>query len=83
VDLVATQTPEGMHGILEKPDVDVTNKKDKEKMLPKILKYNEDVMQGIENGFKKPQSDQSPSQPNSGKPSHQKVSGGSFGGLHQ
>ena len=73
VNLVSTQTPEGMHGILEKPDVDVTNKKDKEKMLPKILKYNEDVIQGFENGFKKLQSEhKNTSKPNSGKLSHQK-----------
>jgi hypothetical protein len=73
VDLVATQTPEGMHGILKKPDVDVTNKKDKEKMLPKILEYNKEVIQTFKNGSKKPQSDQSPSQPNSGKPSPKKA----------
>jgi hypothetical protein len=72
VDLVATQTPEGMHGILKKPDVNVTNAKDKETILPKILKYNEDVIEGFENGFKKPQSDQSPSQPNSTKLSPKK-----------
>ena len=69
VNLVSTQTPEGMHGILKKPDVDVTNAKDKDTTLPKILEYNEEVIQTFKNGSKKPQSDQSPSQPNSGKKS--------------
>ncbi len=69
VDLVATQTPKAMHGILEKPDVNVTNAKDKETMLPKILEIDKDVIQGFKNGFKKLQSNQNPSpQPNSGKP---------------
>ena len=69
VNLVSTQTPEGMHGILEKPDVNVTNAKDKETMLPKILEIDKDVIQGFKNGFKKLQSNQNPSpQPNSGKP---------------
>ena len=69
MNLVSTQTPEGMHGILKKPDVDVTNAKDKDTTLPKILEYNEEVIQTFKNGSKKPQSDQSPSQPNSGKKS--------------
>jgi hypothetical protein len=53
VDLVATKTPEAMHDILEKPDVFVTNAKDKETMLPRILEYNEYVIQGFKIGFKK------------------------------
>jgi hypothetical protein len=61
-----------MYGILEKPDVLVTNAKDKEKMLPKILEYNEYVIQGFKNGFKELQRDQSQSQPNSGKLSPKK-----------
>ena len=73
VDLVATKTPVEIYGILEKPDVGVTNAKDKETMLPKILKIDEDVIEGFENGFKKLQSEhQSPSQPNSGKLSPKK-----------
>jgi hypothetical protein len=53
VDLVATKTLEEMHDILEKPDVFVTNAKDKETMLPRILEYNEYVIQGFKIGFKK------------------------------
>jgi hypothetical protein len=45
VNLVSTQTPKGMHGILEKPDVNVTNAKDKEAMLPKILEINTHVIE--------------------------------------
>jgi len=45
VDLCSTKTPEGMHTILKKPDVNVTNAKDKEAMLPKILKVNEHVVE--------------------------------------
>ena len=68
VDMVATQSPEGMHGILKKPDVNVTNAKDKETILPKIRNIDEDLIQGFTNGFKKLQSPQSPSQPKSEKP---------------
>jgi hypothetical protein len=45
VYLVSQKTPEEMYHILEKPDVNVTNAKDKETMLPKILMYNEYVIQ--------------------------------------
>ena len=68
VDMVATLSPEGMHGILKKPDVNVTNAKDKETILPKIRNIDEDLIQGFTNGFKKLQSPQSPSQPKSEKP---------------
>ena len=51
VNLVSTQTPEGMHGILEKPDVNVTNAKDKEAILPKILKTDMHVKEGFLNNF--------------------------------
>jgi hypothetical protein len=43
VDLVSKKTPDEMHGILEKPDVNVTNAKDKVAMLPVIQKTNEHV----------------------------------------
>ena len=45
LNLVSTKTVEGMHGILKKPDVNVTNMKDKETMLPVILKTNEHVIE--------------------------------------
>ena len=60
MNLVSTQTPEGMHGILEKPDVNVTNAKDKETILPKILEIDKDVIERFKNGVKKLQSPQSP-----------------------
>ena len=53
VDLVATKTPEDMYGILESPDVNVTNAKDKQTMLPVIQKTSEHVVNGFRNGFKK------------------------------
>ena len=34
-----------MHAILAKPDVQLTNQKDKEAMLPKMLQMNEHVME--------------------------------------
>jgi hypothetical protein len=40
--------------------VNVTNAKDKQTILPKIQKYDEDVIQVFKNGVKKPQSPQSP-----------------------
>ena len=43
VDKVYTKKPEEMHGILKKPDVDVTNRKDKLDQLPKILAMDEHV----------------------------------------
>eukprot|EP00900_Chrysochromulina_parva_P009808 jgi/Chrpa1/18829/Chrysochromulina_OHIO_Genome00026532-RA len=43
LNLVSTKTVEGMHGILKKPDVNVTNMKDKLDQLPKILAMDEHV----------------------------------------
>ena len=51
VDLVSKKTPEAMHGILKKPDVNVTNAKDKQTMLPVILKTNEHVIETFEKYF--------------------------------
>jgi hypothetical protein len=51
VDLVATKTPEAMYGILASPDVNVTNTKDKEAMLPIIQKTNERVIESFKNDF--------------------------------
>ena len=45
VDLVSKRTPEEMHGILKKPDVNVSNAKDKAKMLPKILEIDGHVIE--------------------------------------
>jgi hypothetical protein len=42
---VSTKTPEEMYRILKKPDVNVTNAKDKATMLPKILKIEEHVIE--------------------------------------
>jgi hypothetical protein len=44
VDKVSTKTPDKMYGILKKPDVNVTNAKDKETMLPKILEIDKHVV---------------------------------------
>ena len=44
VDLVSKKTPKEMHGILDQPDVNVTNAKDKETMLPKILEIDGHVV---------------------------------------
>ena len=63
VDLVATKTPENMYKILEKPDVNVTNAKDKEAMLPVIQKTNERVIEGFRNGFKNVDQQTSPKSP--------------------
>ena len=52
VDLVATETPENMYKILELPDVNVTNQKDKEAMLPVIQKTNKHVIEGFKNNFR-------------------------------
>ena len=41
---VSTKTPDGMYRILEKPDVNVTNAKDKLAMLPVIQKTSEHVI---------------------------------------
>ena len=67
VDKVSKKTVAKMVRHLMKPDILVINAKDNDTILPKILKYDEEVIKGFENGFKKPQSHQSPSQPNSGK----------------
>ena len=59
---------------LENPDVNVTNQKDKETMLPVIRATETRIMEGFNDGFQKLQSPQSPpsgfrsrSQPKSGK----------------
>ena len=57
VDLVATKTPENMYKILEKPDVNVTNQKDKEAMLPVIQKTNKHVIEGFKNNFRSQESE--------------------------
>jgi hypothetical protein len=44
VDKVSKKTPDEMFDHLKKPDVDVTNKKDKETMLPKILEIDGHVI---------------------------------------
>jgi hypothetical protein len=44
VDLCSTKTPEQMFNVLKSPDVVVTNQKDKETMLPMILKINRHVV---------------------------------------
>ena len=51
VDLVSKSTPTEMYDILKKPDVNVTNLKDKEAMLPVIQKTNARVIEGFKNGF--------------------------------
>ena len=45
VSKVSTKTPDEMYGILEKPDVNVTNAKDKVAMLPVIQKTNQRVIE--------------------------------------
>jgi hypothetical protein len=45
VDKVYTKNPEGMCDLLKRPDVNVTNAKDKEAMLPVIQKTNEHVIE--------------------------------------
>jgi hypothetical protein len=52
VDLVATKSPDDMYTILESPDVNVTNLKDKEAMLPVIQKTNKHVIQGFKDEFR-------------------------------
>ena len=44
VDKLSTKTPEEMYRILRYPDVNVTNAKDKETMLPKIREINRHVV---------------------------------------
>ena len=67
VDLVATKTPEKMYEILDSPDVNVTNLKDKKAMLPVIQKTNKHVIEGFKNGFKSPPSDSKPASPSPSK----------------
>ncbi len=45
VSKVATKSPEAMYGILASPDVNVTNAKDKQTMLPVIQKTNKHVIE--------------------------------------
>ena len=45
VELIQKKAPQDMHAILAKPDVQLTNQKDKEAMLPKMLQMNEHVME--------------------------------------
>ena len=45
VDRVSRRTPEEMFNALEKPDVNVTNAKDKEIMLPKILEIDRHIIE--------------------------------------
>jgi hypothetical protein len=45
VDRVSIRTPEEMFNALEKPDVNVTNAKDKEIMLPKILEIDRHIIE--------------------------------------
>jgi hypothetical protein len=47
IDLVSTKTPDDMYAILAKPDVNVTNAKDKVAMLPKIKQINEHVVESF------------------------------------
>ena len=47
VKMWAGKSAQEAHDILAKPDVDVTNQKDKEQQLPKILKLSETVRQMI------------------------------------
>jgi hypothetical protein len=47
VDKVSTKTPDEMFDHLKKPDIDVTNKKDKETILPKILEIVRHVVDTI------------------------------------
>jgi hypothetical protein len=43
LDLVSEKTPDAMHNILKKPDVSVTNARDKTAMLPHIKHINDHV----------------------------------------
>ena len=66
VDLVSTKKPTEMYKILASPDVNVTNAKDKEDMLPVIQKTHEHVIEGFKNGFQ--QKFTSPQSPPEGSP---------------
>jgi len=65
-DLVSKSTPTEMYDILKEPDVNVTNAKDKDTMLPVIQKTNEHVIEGFTNGFQ--QKFKSPQSPPEGSP---------------
>ena len=73
VDKVSKKTVAEIVSHLENPDVNVTNAKDKETMLPVIRATETRIMEGFKNGFQKlqsPPSDSTPasrSQPKSGK----------------
>ena len=43
IELLATKTPDEMHAILAKPDINITNSSDKEKLLPHVQKTDEYV----------------------------------------
>ena len=65
-DLVSTKKPEEMYEILKKPDVNITNLKDKAAMLPIIQKTHERVIERFKNGFQ--QKLTSPQSPPEGSP---------------
>ena len=46
--LLSNKTPREMHAILAKPDVTVTNAKDKETMLPVVSKIDEHVKEAMQ-----------------------------------
>jgi hypothetical protein len=52
VEKVSKKTPKQIFDHLSKPDVNVTNAKDKQDMLPVIQKTDEHVIEGFKNGFK-------------------------------
>ena len=58
VQKVSKKTPEEMFEHLKKPDVIVTNAKDKETMLPKILEINRHVIEKFPNQASPPASEQ-------------------------
>jgi len=63
VDKVSTKTPDEMYRILEKPDVNVTNAKDKEIMLPIIQKTNDKVIETFHSWEPKPEKTMLPQDP--------------------
>jgi hypothetical protein len=74
VEKVSKKTVAEIVSHLENPDVNVTNAKDKETMLPVIRATETRILEGFNDGFQKLQSPQSPpsgfrsrSQPKSGK----------------
>ena len=60
VDKVSKKTVAEIVSHLENPDVNVTNAKDKETMLPVIRATETRILEGFKNGFQKLQSPQSP-----------------------